>query len=135
MRWTRLLGGAVVAAVVACGDPAGPRTPDVSGPWYLESMNGAALPFVIEETPDHTWEVVGSVLVFDRDGTFDEHITATEAANGDVTYVDLSIPGSWSQRGVDVTLVAGGAAPYGAVIDGPRLTHHFGGRTWTYVRH
>lgn len=93
---------AVVAAVAACGDSTGPKSPD--GDYQLSTVNGRALPYRQFADTNYTVDVTKSSLALNPDGSFLLVLTSEERVESHLsTYVD-STNGTWKLDGDVVTL-------------------------------
>jgi hypothetical protein len=132
----RLLPMAASIALMACGGGVTtPSTPLVAGVYSLSSINGAALPFLLQFVDDSNLvEFQGGAVTINTDGSFVDsasiHITQTGA---DSTENDVAT-GSWKQNGNTITFTPTQGDPYAMSWNGEtQLTQSFAGLILAYI--
>ena len=96
----------VAPLMIACGDddPAGPSADTVAGTYRLQTVNGAALPFVFINQPGLRVEVISDEYVLNANGTFTTTITLRETEDTVVTTSSDSYSGQWQVDGSNINL-------------------------------
>ena len=96
----------ILAAAVACGSDSStqPTTTSIAGTWDLTSVNGTALPFVINQTGTDKLELVGDVVTATATGTYTESFSFRETLNGVVTTTTEPDNGTYTINGNAITL-------------------------------
>jgi hypothetical protein len=74
----RTLAGLFLIAAIACGSDSTTTEPDVqmTGTWSLQSVNGAALPYLVQTTPSKV-ELLSDVFVMATGGFVEQSIVRT----------------------------------------------------------
>lgn len=107
----------------ACGgDSTGPDT-NIAGAYSLRTVNGANLPFVLEQVGADKVELTADVFTFTDTGTFTQITTLRSTENGQVTTGTIPDAGSYTRSGTAITV---------AFLSGsPTVTGTIGGGTFT----
>jgi hypothetical protein len=78
----QMLAGLALLAVVSCGsDATGPAQGSAIGSYHLESVNGAALPFLSVQNGTAKTEITSEVITLNGDGTFSD-VEIVRTTNG-----------------------------------------------------
>src|SRR3954471_14237805 len=102
-----LLGFALAfaTAATACGgDSATGPSGTIAGTWNLQTVNGAALPFVVGQVGTSKVELTSDVFTLTSTGSFTEIVTLRTTQNGQVTNSSQSDAGTYTVNGTAVTL-------------------------------
>ncbi|HEX6576074.1 MAG TPA: hypothetical protein VF042_13990 [Gemmatimonadaceae bacterium] len=95
---------AILLVTLACsGDSTGPTQSSVAGTWNLQTINGAALPFVVAQTGANKVEITGDVLTVTNSGSFTEITTIRTTQNGASTTQTVPDAGTYVLNGNNVT--------------------------------
>ncbi|HEX9107448.1 MAG TPA: hypothetical protein VF832_09470 [Longimicrobiales bacterium] len=130
------VAGMVVAAVLGgCArDVTDPANVSVAGVYHLSRVNGATLPFLIQDDGTSRVDVTESVLTLNKDHTWSQATLYRLTAPGDISTDSQTSYGTYSAINGAVELTnAGGAAAHGAVA-GTLLTLLDGGFSLVYRR-
>ena len=101
------------------GDSTGPAA-SAEGTWDLLSVNGDAVPSVVDAIPaqGYTLEIVVDEYVLHGDGTYDEFFTTRTTQGTQVTTQDDTDAGTWSQQGTQVSISPTSGGTLVAVMNG-----------------
>lgn len=125
-------------AATACGggsDTTAPNADAVVGVYMLSTINGDALPQVVDQNGNDSAEVTQGIVTLKADKTFTDVIHLRLTVSGNVTTVADSTVGSWTRQGNTVTLNAVGFLPYQMTWNGSdRLTQLLDILTLEYVK-
>lgn len=130
----KLLAGLVLAFVAACGGDggSGPNTEHV-GTYTLQTINGAALPFLLQSGTTRI-EVTGGRVSLNADGTFSD-ITDLRVTQGTtVATTQEGTLGAYQRSGNNITLVPASGGSYSMAYSGNTLTQVESGATLVYRR-
>jgi len=121
----RILVSVFTAATVllsACGSDSttAPTPTSIAGTWNLTTVNGAALPFVLQASPKI--EILSDQIVILANGTFTQS-TQARLTNG-TTITTQTIPdgGTYSLNGTAATFVFSDGSSGTATVSGSTLT-------------
>ena len=107
---------------LACTDTTGPTTPTV-GTWRLQTVDGLALPFTLEESGAFKLELTGEVMTLDAQGRVDMVTNFRVTDGGDVFTESIPDVGSY--------VVNGSSVVFTFPSDGSTATATVSGRTMT----
>jgi len=101
----RTLAGLLLIAAIACGSDSSTSEPDVqmTGTWSLQSVNGAALPFLAQTTPTKV-ELLSDVFVMATGGFVEQSIVRTTSGTT-VTLDTARDLGTYTVKGSATTFV------------------------------
>jgi hypothetical protein len=101
----RFVSSALLLLAVACGasDAAtAPTSASVAGTWNLQTINGAGLPYVLDQTGANKDELVSDVVTAVSTGSFTRTTTVRTTFNGQVTTQSVADAGRYSLNGTAV---------------------------------
>jgi hypothetical protein len=132
MKWLRT--AALLFAVAACSDSdsTSPRT--AAGVFELETVDGAALPVIIDQLADTTLEITAGTVSLDAGGSFTDRTDLRLTEGATVTTGSETAVGTWTQSGSVITFQPSGGAPYTMVLSGSTLTQQIFGLSLVYRR-
>lgn len=127
---------ALLGLVAACGGGNDginePRS--VAGTYTLQTVNGAALPFVVFETAGYKIEVTGASYVLASAGTFSNSASFRETENGVVTTSTETVTGQYTVSGSNVTFTDSDGDVITGTLSGNNLQFSEDGMTAVFVR-
>jgi hypothetical protein len=91
---------------IGCGggdDATAPASNSIAGTWALETVNGAALPFVVAQSGANKAEVTSDVLTLAEGGSFTQSTQVRLTQSGTVTTQSASEAGTWTLTGTSVS--------------------------------
>ena len=120
-----LLAVMMVMGSMACGGDSStsPSSASVSGSYALNTVNGAALPFVIQSGPTSVTITADALVVADN-GSWSEVGSYTQTFNGKTSSGTQNDGGSWVRVGTAVTLTSTtqGGGSYNGTFTGSGLS-------------
>lgn len=122
----RVLNFCIILVCMACGggdggDATGPTMVSISGTWNLQTVDGAALPYVVTQTGTEKIEITADVLTFTATGTFTE-ITAVRSTNsGQVTTQSVADAGNYTLTGNTLKAFYGDGSTITGTLNGNTL--------------
>jgi hypothetical protein len=124
-----------LSLAVACTDSSGPTQSSVAGTWNLQTVDGASLPFVIDQSGVNKVEVTGDVLVVTSAGAFTQATSVRVTQNGVVTTQVIPDAGSYVIHGTSVTFQfqSDGSVGTGMLMDNT-LTVNASGVSYIYTK-
>ena len=135
MKRRSVLAIALALFVAACSDSSGPDDAEVEGTFTLRTINGAVLPFTLEETSAGKVEVMSDFYTLNDDGTYDSTIDFRLTEAGEVTLDSANESGTYSVRGSRVTFTPSvDPSGYTATYADGKLTFTSENVTAVYVR-
>lgn len=107
----------------ACSDDStGPSVNTAfAGTYTLRTINGAALPFVLQDSPVKV-EVLNDAINLDADGTYASQVSFRVTSVDGVTNEVLDETGRWSVANGTVMFEPLGSMSYGATIGNGKIT-------------
>jgi len=134
--FARILAVALVAVAAACGGSDGINEPGqgVAGTYALQTVNGAALPFVFFEGDGFKLEVTAATYVLEASGSFTNSASFRETRNGVVTTSSEVGTGKYAVRGTTVTFTDTDGDVQVGEISGNKLQFTGDGITAVFVR-
>lgn len=123
---------AALALAAACGDSTSPSS--VSGTYNLQTVNGAALPYVFQAA-NPKQELVSEQLVLTANGafTFNDVIRVTNTGSAPTT-TPTSDSGTYTLNGNSIVFSFSGTSSIAGSIAGTTLTIFDSGLTAVYVK-
>jgi len=122
---TMLLSLALVSTLTACGDDTTGPSDTYSGMYWLISVNGQSLPYVIPLGGADKYELLTEALTLTDNGTnggsFTQVSTARITSGGQVRPDDRSGAGTYTRSGTGISFSIGGSLLVGT-IGGGRVT-------------
>ena len=124
----RLVACLALALFASCGGDSatGPTSASVAGTWSLQTVNGAALPFVLAQDGADKLEVTGDVITAAENGTFSSLTHFRSTISGEVSEDDIADTGTWTLSGSSVT--------FRFTSDGTAGTASISGGTMTFTQ-
>lgn len=116
----RFLFACASLALLGCGgDSTGPAA-SVEGTWNLLSVNGDAVPSVVDAIPSqgYTLEIVADQYVLHGDKTYNEFFTTRTTQGTQVTTTDDTDEGTWNQQGNQVSITPTSGGTLVAIVNG-----------------
>lgn len=115
---------AVVGILAGCGSDSStqPSATSIAGTWALQTVNGAALPFVISQSGLNKAEVISDIATADAHGAYTEIAQVRVTLNGSVTTQSSSDAGTYTVNGTALVLKSN---------DGSTVTGSLNGDTFT----
>jgi hypothetical protein len=130
---TTLLLATTLLAGCGSDTSTGPRQ-TIVGTWSLQSINGAALPYVAQ-TDVGTIEILGDRIVVSADGTFTDALVVRVTSNTNVVTSTINDTGNYTVNGTAVEFVFASDNTSGtAALSGDNFTFADGGVSWAYQR-
>lgn len=130
---TTLLLATTLLAGCGSDTSTGPRQ-TIVGTWNLQSINGAALPYVAQ-TDVGTIEILGDRIVVSADGTFTDALVVRVTSNTNVVTSTINDTGNYTVNGTAVEFVFASDSTSGtAALSGDNFTFADGGVSWAYQR-
>jgi hypothetical protein len=102
----------------------------VSGTWNLTTVNGAALPFVIQSTPKI--ELVSEQLLVSANGTFTQASQVRTTSGTTVSTQTLSSGGTYTLSGTTASFIFNDGTTGAGTVSGNSLTVAKPGRSYVY---
>jgi hypothetical protein len=127
----RLVLGALLVLLAACGDSTGPET--IVGTYSLRTVNGAGLPYVIAQAGADKDELIDDAFTLNEGGTWTESGHLRSTRSGVVTTQSVVASGTYTRTGTAITLTDGSESTSGTVSAGT-LTISDQGVSAVYVR-
>ena len=111
---------AALALAAACGDSTSPSS--VSGTYNLQTVNGAALPYVFQaDNPKR--ELISEQLVLSANGTFTfNDVIRTTPTGGAPTTMPTTDSGTFTLTGNSIVFTFGGTSSIAGSVSGSTLT-------------
>ncbi len=131
--WVAVAAGLALAAGCA-RDATGPGNAQIEGIFHLSTVNGAALPFLVQQDSLARVDVTESALTFNHDKTWSEVTLYRVNAAGSLTTPSQMTYGTWDLVNAAVELTSPeGFGEHGAIAGGT-LTLLDGGFSMVYRR-
>ncbi len=131
--WVAVAVGLALAAGCA-RDATGPANVQLEGIFHLAKINGAALPFLLQQDSTFRVDVTESALTFNRDKTWSETTLYKVNTAGTTTTPSQMVYGTWDLVNSAVELTSPqGFSEHGAIA-GTTLTLLDGGFSLVYRR-
>jgi hypothetical protein len=126
---------ALILAASCGGDSTAPTTVSVAGTWNLQTINGTALPYVLEQTGADKTEITSDVFNVASTGSFTQTTTVRFTQNGAVTTQSVADAGSYTVSGtaVNFTFNSDGSTGTGS-LSGNTLTVTSSGFAFVYKK-
>ncbi len=133
MKWLR--SAALVLAFNACSDATSPRLEgDPVGVFALQTINGNAVPVVVDQDSTATLEVTGGSISLNGDGSFTDNLDLRLTEGTIVTAFSDNLQGTWTRSGNTITFQVIGFSAYSLTWNENELTQVFSGFTLVYRR-
>lgn len=93
------------ALAAACGgDSSTGPSASIAGTWTLQTINGAALPFIVAQTGANKVELLSDVVVISGTGSFTETTSVRTTTNGVPTTQSVADAGNYTLSGTAITI-------------------------------
>jgi len=126
----------ILSLAVACGSDSSTQpnaTPaSLAGTWNLQTINGAALPFTLLQTPKT--ELLSDVVTAVAAGTYTELSQVRTTLNGQVTVSTESDGGTYTITGNTVTIRSTDGSTALGTVNGNLFTIAAGGISFEYKK-
>ena len=122
-------------ALLACGgdDPTGPGA-SIAGAYSLTTVNGAPLPFVVQQAGTYKYEITADTYTLAAGGTYTEVYTNRTTSNGAVTTSTKTDAGVWSTNGPSMTLTSPALGAVSGTVSGNTLSLTLQGNTMVFTK-
>lgn len=121
--------------VTACGGDSTSPVISVAGTWNLQTINGATLPFVVQQSGANKAEITADVLTVTSTGSFTQLTSTRTTVNGVATNGSAADAGSYTTNGNTATFHFNSDGSSGtAVFDEHTLTTVVVGTSFIYKR-
>ena len=138
MRIPMLVLSLAVTALAACGGDSSTTAPtqaSIAGTWNLQTVNGAALPFIAAQTGSNKAEITGDVLTVTNSGSFTEITSERITTNGQVSNQSFADAGTYVLNGTAVSFRFNSDGSTGTgTISGNTLTVAEDGFSYVYKK-
>lgn len=139
VRPRMLLVAMACTAAVSCGggsDTIAPPAPDAAvGVYTLTTINGQALPVVIEQAGNDKAEITAGVVTLKADKTFTDITQVRVTVSGNVSSQTENAAGTWTRQVNTVQFTPAGFTAYSMTWDGGnRLTQVIDAFTLIYIK-
>lgn len=131
----RLLSLTLALALVACGDDSTsePTTASVAGTWSLQSVNGAALPFILSASPKV--ELLSNVVNVAANGTWTSTTQTRTTIGTQATTASSTQSGTYTLSGSAVAIRStDGSTVQAGTVSGNTLTLAQSGLVFIYQK-
>ncbi len=131
------IGALAITFATACGgDSTTQPTPaSFAGTWSLQTVNGAALPFLVATNGSDKLEITSDVFTVTSSGTFDEMATTRTTISGVATVDTLNDSGTYTLNGSAVTLTfASDGSSIAGTLSGNSMTLTQAGYAFAYKK-
>ncbi|HEY0996721.1 MAG TPA: hypothetical protein VGD77_12075, partial [Gemmatimonadaceae bacterium] len=110
--------------LAACGSDSAtsPTSVSVNGTYSLQTVNGAAVPFILQGSGANKVEIVSDVFTFSSAGTFTERAVLRFTENGVLRNENYDDSGTYTKSGTAITLRYTDASTGSGTIDGNTMT-------------
>lgn len=136
MRRLRATTYALAAVLlVGCGSDSGtaPIQASIAGIWNLTTVNGSALPFVLQATAPKI-EILSDQFTVNANGTFTESIVARATDGANVSTVTIPDAGTYTLNGTAAVFTFTDGTSGIATVSGNTFTVASGGLSQLYTR-
>ena len=131
----RTLAGLLLIAAIACGSDSSTSEPDVqmTGTWSLQSVNGGALPYLVQTTPSKI-ELLSDVFVMATGGFVETSIVRTTTGTS-ITLDTARDVGTYTVKGSATTFMwASDGSSAVVAVTGNTFTAKSGSTSFIYSR-
>lgn len=124
-----------IGVVAACGGDSTtqPTMASLDGSWSLQTVNGAALPFVAAQSGQDKEEIMSDVFTTSS-GTFAEQMTVRTTISGQATMDTLPDSGSYALSGSTVTFTFSDSSTASGTVSGNTMTFVESGYRFVYKK-
>ncbi len=122
-------------ALLACGGDGstGPGA-SIAGAYSLTTVNGAPLPFVVQQAGTFKREITADTYTLAAGGTWTEVRAERTTSNGAVTTSTITDAGTWSGNGTSITLTSPASTSLSGTVSGNTLSLSSAGNTMVYTK-
>lgn len=122
-------------ALLACGgdDSTGPGA-SIAGAYSLTTVNGAPLPFVVQQAGTFKREITADTYTLAAGGTWTEVRAERTTSNGAVTTSTITDAGTWSRNGTSITLTSPASGALAGTVSGNTLSLSSAGNTMVFTK-
>jgi hypothetical protein len=137
-QFKRFSGYALLVLGAACSGgseataPAGSAS--VVGTWSLKTVNGATLPYLMDQIGADKTEMTGDVIVFLASGQFTETAQVRATSGGQVSTVPVQQAGTWATNKGSVALTFVGGNTADGSYTGASLSLNINGLAFGYTK-
>ena len=122
--------------LAACGSDSAtsPTSVSVNGTYSLRTVNGSAVPFILQGSGANKVEIVSDVFTFSSGGTFSERAVLRFTENGVVRDENYDDSGTYTKSGTAITLRYTDSSTGSGTVDGNTMTLSGQGYSFVYAR-
>ena len=126
----------LAALTVSCGGDSTtqPTATSIVGTWSLQTINGAALPFIISQSGADKLEVISDVATVDSHGAYTEVTQLRTTVNGQAKAEAFTDVGTYTVSGNAVTLKSSDGSSVTASLSGNTFTISAGAFVYVYKK-
>lgn len=129
----RSLVALALATLAACGSSTGPN--GVTGTYTLQTVGGAPLPAIIEQTSAYTRRVQSGSMTLNSDGSWSSATTIAQTTGTSTSTINNTDQGSYAVNGSAATWVSTAtASEYTGTVANGQITVTIGGAAYVYRR-
>ena len=122
-------------ALLACdGDGSTGPGASIAGAYSLTTVNGAPLPFVVQQAGTYKYEITADTYTLADAGTWTEVRADRTTSNGAVTTSTKTDAGSWSRNGTSITLTSPANGALSGTVSGNTLSLSSAGNTMVFTK-
>ena len=124
-----------LVALLACGAD-GSTNPgaSIAGAYSLTTVNGAPLPFVVQQAGTYKYEITADTYTLAAGGTWTEVRADRTTSNGAVTTSTKTDAGVWSRNGTSITLTSTANGTLSGTVSGNTLSLSSAGNTMVFTK-
>lgn len=124
-----------LAAMLACsGDGSTGPGASIAGAYALTTVNGAPLPFVVQQAGTYKYEITADTYMLAAGGSWTEVRADRTTSNGAVTTSTKTDAGSWSSNGTSITLTSPTSGALSGSVSGNTLSLSSAGNTLVFTK-
>ena len=122
-------------ALLACdGDGSTGPGASIAGAYSLTTVNGAPLPFVVQQAGTYKYEITADTYTLADAGTWTEVRADRTTSNGAVTTSTKTDAGVWSRNGTSITLTSTANGTLAGTVSGNTLSLSSAGNTMVFTK-
>ncbi len=124
-----------LVALLACGgDSSTNPGASIAGAYSLTTVNGAPLPFVVQQAGTYKYEITADTYTLAAGGTWTEVRADRTTSNGAVTTSTKTDAGVWSRNGTSITLTSTANGTLSGTVSGNTLSLSSAGNTMVFTK-